>query len=42
MMGRETWRGKEATHDPNMLEAVLWYEHVWLSMEMGHWCLLMM
>ncbi len=50
MMGREKCgEGKErfmiqsiAHHLSNMVKLVLWHEHVWLPVELGHWCLLMM
>ena len=48
----EWWEEKSMIRDPNdpkpplhlsnTAEAVLWRGHVWLPMELGHWCLLMM
>lgn len=49
MIVREQYKkGKEglliqslARHLSEMVKAVLWHEDVWLPMDLGHWCLLM-
>lgn len=42
-MERERYgEGKEELKIQSMVKVALWHGHVWLPVELGHWCLMIM